>query len=80
MADWALCVELMVKATHLDPTFALAYRRQGVCYMKTSDPKKAYCAYKRYLELDPAAPEAGRLRACMKDMREEGKIDCPKAG
>jgi tetratricopeptide (TPR) repeat protein len=78
-ADWTLCIELMRKATHLDPSFGLAHRGLGICYAKISEDKKAYCAYKRYLEVAPASPEAEQLRGWMKDMERGGTIDCPRS-
>lgn len=78
-ADWTGCIDLMRQSLKADPSFALAERGLGVCYAKVSDDKKAYCHYKRYLELDPGAPESGRLGAWIKDMEEtHGAIDCKR--
>ena len=52
-----------------DPPLPAAARRLGDAYRAHQDDDLAVAAYERYLELDPAAPDADEVRAAVEQLR-----------
>lgn len=55
-------IALYKKAVELAPDLAKAERALGIAYAAKSDEAEAVIHYKRFLELDPNAPEAAQVR------------------
>lgn len=56
-------IVLYARAIELEPTLAKAERALGVAHAAKGDDAEAVKHYKRFLELDPMAPEASQVRA-----------------
>ncbi|MFL5312436.1 MAG: tetratricopeptide repeat protein [Myxococcales bacterium] len=57
------------EALDQDPPVPAAARRLGDAYRAHQDDDLAVAAYERYLELDPAAPDAEEVRAAVEQLR-----------
>jgi Tetratricopeptide repeat len=57
------------EALDQDPPLPAAARRLGDAYRAHQDHELAVAAYERYLELDPAAPDADEVRAVVEQLR-----------
>jgi len=57
------------EALDQDPPLPTAARRLGDAYRGHQDDDLALAAYERYLELDPAAPDADEVRAAVEQLR-----------
>lgn len=61
--DPAKAIESYLSALKIDPQFARAERALGVAYAAKGDDAAAAEHYKKFLTLDPDAPEAAQVRA-----------------
>ncbi len=59
------------KALRLEPNLARAERALGVAYAAKRDDKNALQHYKRFIELDPAAPEAWQVKAIIEKFEKD---------
>jgi hypothetical protein len=57
------------EALDQDPPLPAAARRLGDAYRAHQDDNLAVAAYERYLELDPAAPDADEVRTAVEQLR-----------
>jgi predicted Zn-dependent protease len=60
--DLTQAAEFYTHAIELEPTLAEAHRGLGLCLLKTGQPTEGQKSLRRYLELKPAASDAGMIR------------------
>jgi len=60
--DYAKAADYFRHATELDPNFALAWKNLGYACVNLGNTEEAQKAFKTYLELSPAAKDAGEVR------------------
>jgi serine/threonine protein kinase len=51
---------------NMTPTASRVFRFLGRCYMRAGQPERAKQNFRRYLELDPAAPDAAFIKSIVK--------------
>jgi len=61
------------RALSIDPVFARAERALGVAFAAKGDDATAADHYKRFLSLDPEAPEASQIKAIIAKYEAKGK-------
>jgi tetratricopeptide (TPR) repeat protein len=64
-----------LRATEADPDFAPPYREMGLLEFQQDYPEEACHNFLRYLELDPKAEDAPRIRDYVLELRSTGH--CP---
>jgi predicted Zn-dependent protease len=50
------------KAAAIDPAYPVSFRQLGLLYYQSGQPEKASEAFRKYLTLEPDAPDARRIR------------------
>jgi Flp pilus assembly protein TadD len=60
--DYANAEPLLVRAVLIDPSYADAWRHLGIARAQLADKDGARRAYRKYLQLAPAAPDAAQVR------------------
>jgi predicted Zn-dependent protease len=59
------------RAAALDPAYAAPHRELGLLHYQQGDPARARAAFARYLELNPEAPDARRIREYVVELSRE---------
>jgi tetratricopeptide (TPR) repeat protein len=62
-------LEELGAAVKLDPTLAAPWRDAGLVFYELRDVNRAAQAFERYLQLDPDAPEAPKIKAFLNAIR-----------
>ena len=63
-------LEALATAVQLDPTLAAPWRDLGVVFYELRDVNRAARAFERYLQLAPDSPDAPKIRAFVRAVRE----------
>ena len=67
-----LADEFYVKATQVDPEFALAHLQVGMTRARLEDREGAIAAFERYLELEPDGAQAVAVQEILDQLRNPG--------
>jgi cellulose synthase operon protein C len=71
--DVDAAIDRFEDATLAKPGFALPYLYLGEAYEKKNRKKPAIKAYQRYLDLDPKAEDADKIRKRIEKLQEESE-------
>ena len=71
LRHFALAAQYVEQAVELDAELPLAHYLRGLIAHERGDPAEMQAAWRRYLELRPAAPERGWIEQELKDRRGE---------
>jgi Flp pilus assembly protein TadD len=69
--NYDAAIERFQEAARLKPNFARPYRLLGEAYEKKGDKAEAVKAYRKYLEILPAAEDAGKIHKRVEKLSRE---------
>ena len=69
--NYDAAIERFQEAARLKPNFARPYRLLGEAYEKKGDKAEAVKAYRKYLEILPAAEDAGKVHKRVEKLSRE---------
>ncbi|MFY9585068.1 MAG: tetratricopeptide repeat protein [Candidatus Acidiferrales bacterium] len=69
--NYDAAIERFQEAARLKPNFARPYRLLGEAYEKKGDKAEAMKAYRKYLEILPAAEDAGKIHKRVEKLSRE---------
>jgi len=69
--NYAAAIERFLEATRHKPNFAKAYRLLGEAYEKNGEKEPAIESFAKYLEILPAADDAGKIRKRIEKLKRE---------